>query len=110
MVPLQMALIPMLQLLVNGEIFGDVLPLERLDITGIYGVWFAHVCFGMPLCIFILKNFISGLPKDIIEAARVDGAGHMTIFWRLVVPLSVPAIALWRSSSSCGSGTTTSWR
>ena len=95
MVPLQMALIPMLQLLVNGEIFGvHVLPLERLDITaGIYGVWFAHVCFGMPLCIFILKNFISGLPKDIIEAARVDGAGHMTIFWRLVVPLSVPAIA-----------------
>jgi alpha-glucoside transport system permease protein len=95
MVPLQMALIPMLQLLVNGEVFGvHLLPLEDLDITeGIYGVWFAHVCFGMPLCIFILKNFISGLPKDIIEAARVDGAGHMTIFWRLVVPLSVPAIA-----------------
>jgi alpha-glucoside transport system permease protein len=95
MVPLQMALIPMLQLLVNGEIFGvHVLPLERFDITTtIYGVWFAHVCFGMPFCIFIMKSFISALPKDIVEAARVDGAGHMTIFWRLIVPLSVPAIA-----------------
>ena len=95
MVPLQMALIPMLQLLVNGDVFGvHVLPLDKLDLTnGIYGVWFAHVCFGMPFCIFILKNFISALPKDIIEAARVDGASHMTIFWRLIVPLSVPAIA-----------------
>jgi len=95
MVPLQMALIPMLQFLVNGDIFGvHVLPLQRFDITTtIYGVWFAHVCFGMPFCIFIMKNFISALPKDIVEAARVDGAGHMTIFWRLIVPLSVPAIA-----------------
>jgi len=95
MVPLQMALIPMLQLLVNGDVFGvHILPLQRFDITsGIYGVWFAHVCFGMPFCIFIMKNFISGLPKDIVEAARVDGAGHMTIFWRLIVPLAVPAIA-----------------
>ena len=96
MVPLQMALIPMLQLLVNGEIFRrDVLPLERLDITaGIYGVWFAHVCFGMPLCIFILKNFISASLKDIIEAARVDGAGHYAIFWRLVVLLGAGDRAL----------------
>lgn len=95
MVPLQMALIPMLQLMVNGEVFGfHILPLDRFNITsGIYGVWFAHVCFGMPFCIFILKNFVSALPRDIIEAARVDGAGHMTIFWRLIVPLSVPAIA-----------------
>ena len=94
-VPLQMALIPMLQLLVNGDVFGiHILPLDKFDITsGVYGVWFAHVCFGMPLCIFIMKNFVSSLPRDIIEAARVDGAGHMTIFWRLIVPLSVPAIA-----------------
>jgi alpha-glucoside transport system permease protein len=95
MVPLQMALVPMLQLLVSGDVFGvHILPLQHLDITsGIYGVWFAHVCFGMPFCIFIMKNFISALPKDIVEAARVDGAGHMTIFWRLIVPLSVPALA-----------------
>jgi alpha-glucoside transport system permease protein len=96
MVPLQMALIPMLQLMVNGEVFGvTLLPfMDDLELTqGIYGVWFAHVCFGMPFCIFILKNFVSALPKDIIEAARVDGASHMTIFWRLIVPLSVPAVA-----------------
>ncbi len=95
MVPLQMALIPMLDFLVNGEIFDTkILPLDKLDLTdGIYGVWFAHVCFGMPFCIFILKNFVSALPKDIIEAARVDGASHFTTFWRLIVPLSVPAVA-----------------
>jgi alpha-glucoside transport system permease protein len=47
----------------------------------------------MPFCIFILKNFIASLPREIIEAARVDGASHLTIFRKLVVPLSVPAIA-----------------
>ena len=56
-------------------------------------MWIAHTAFGLPFCVFILKNFVSGLPKDIIEAARVDGAGHATIFLRLIVPLSVPAIA-----------------
>ena len=55
--------------------------------------WVAHVCFGLPFCIFILKNFISALPREIIEAARVDGAGHLTVFTRLVMPLSVPALA-----------------
>jgi alpha-glucoside transport system permease protein len=96
MVPLQMALIPMLDFLVNGKVFGrDLLPfVSDLNLTqGVYGVWFAHVCFGMPFCIFILKNFVSSLPKDIIEAAKVDGASHFTTFWRLIVPLSVPAIA-----------------
>jgi alpha-glucoside transport system permease protein len=99
MVPLQMALIPMLDFMVNGEIFNKKIPLlgsgiDKLDLTqGVYGVWFAHVCFGMPFCIFIMKNFVSALPKDIIEAARVDGASHFTTFWRLIVPLSVPAIA-----------------
>ena len=47
----------------------------------------------MPFCIFIMKNFVSSLPREIIEAARVDGAGHLTIFYKLVLPLSVPAIA-----------------
>ena len=70
-VPLQMALIPMLQLMVNGDVFGvHILPLDKFDLTsGVYGVWFAHVCFGMPFCIFIMKNFVSSLPRDIIEAA-----------------------------------------
>jgi alpha-glucoside transport system permease protein len=56
-------------------------------------VWIAHTIFGMPFCVFILKNFVGALPRDIVEAAKIDGAGHMTIFFRLIVPLSVPAIA-----------------
>jgi alpha-glucoside transport system permease protein len=56
-------------------------------------VWIAHACFGMPFCVFILKNFISALPQELIEAARVDGAGHLTIFWKVILPLSVPALA-----------------
>ncbi|MFZ4721488.1 MAG: carbohydrate ABC transporter permease [Ilumatobacteraceae bacterium] len=65
-----------------------------LDLANsIPAVWIAHICFGLPFCIFILSNFVQALPKEIIEAARVDGAGHATVFIRLVVPLSVPAIA-----------------
>jgi alpha-glucoside transport system permease protein len=94
MVPLQMALIPMLQLFTGGAHIGTVTIFPDLNLTGkVYGVWIAHTAFGMPFCIFILKNFVSSLPKDIIEAARVDGAGHVTVFLRLIVPLSVPAIA-----------------
>ncbi len=94
MVPLQMALIPMLQLFTGGAHIGTVTIFPDLNLTGkVYGVWIAHTAFGMPFCIFILKNFVSSLPKDIIEAARVDGAGHITVFLRLIVPLSVPAIA-----------------
>ena len=47
----------------------------------------------MPFCIFLLKNFISSLPKELVEAARVDGAGHLTIFRKLILPLSIPALA-----------------
>jgi alpha-glucoside transport system permease protein len=56
-------------------------------------IWIAHTCFGMPFCIFLLKNFISSLPKELLEAAKVDGAGHLTIFRKVVLPLSVPALA-----------------
>jgi alpha-glucoside transport system permease protein len=94
MVPLQMASGPDAAVARQRWCSGaTLLPLEKLDITQWSTAWFAHVCFGMPFCIFIMKNFISALPKDIVEAARVDGAGHMTIFWRLIVPLSVPALA-----------------
>lgn len=94
MVPLQMALIPMLQLFSGGAHIGSVTIFPDLDLTGeVYGVWIAHTAFGLPLVVFILKNFVAALPKDIFEAARVDGAGHATIFIRLVVPLSVPALA-----------------
>lgn len=94
MVPLQMALIPMLQLFTGGAHIGSVTIFPDLNLTGnVIGVWIAHVAFGLPFCIFILKNFVAALPKELIEAARVDGAGHATTFIRLVVPLSVPAIA-----------------
>ena len=56
-------------------------------------VWLTHTEFGLPLAIFLLCNQVSGLPSDPFEAACIDGAGHYAIFWRLVVPLSVSAIA-----------------
>jgi alpha-glucoside transport system permease protein len=94
MVPLQMALVPLLQLFTGGAHIGTFTIFPDLQLSGtVFAVWIAHTCFGLPFCIFILKNFVSSLPKEIIEAARVDGAGHATVFFRLIVPLSVPAIA-----------------
>ena len=56
-------------------------------------MWLTHTGFAMPFAIFLLHNYISSLPKDLFEAARIDGANHFTIFWRLVLPLSVPVLA-----------------
>ncbi|HLM06291.1 MAG TPA: carbohydrate ABC transporter permease, partial [Blastococcus sp.] len=56
-------------------------------------VWLAHIGFGMPLAIYILRNYMSTLPKELIESARIDGASHFTTFWRLIIPVSVPALA-----------------
>jgi alpha-glucoside transport system permease protein len=83
-VPLQMCLIPLLSLFTS-----DWSPIDG----GIPAIWLAHMIFAMPLAIFLLRNFIGSLPGEVIEAARVDGASHMTIFMRIVLPLSVPAIA-----------------
>jgi alpha-glucoside transport system permease protein len=94
MVPLQMSLIPLLQLFTGGAHIGNVTIFPDLNLSGTFpAVWFAHICFGLPFCIFILKNFVAALPREVIEAARVDGAGHFTVFTRLIIPLSVPAIA-----------------
>jgi alpha-glucoside transport system permease protein len=93
-VPLQMALIPILRLYGGGaELFGvPVLP--DLDLNGTFlGLWLAHTGFGLPLATYLLRNYIGALPSSIIESAKIDGADHFTIFWRLVVPLSVPALA-----------------
>jgi alpha-glucoside transport system permease protein len=97
-VPLQIALIPLLQLFSNGAhltLFGQTFVLvPDLDLTGKpEAAWLAHIGFGLPLAIFLLHNYMVGLPRDIFEAARVDGADHPTIFWRLVLPLSIPALA-----------------
>jgi len=81
-VPLQMALIPM------SRLFGDL---------GIFGtVWAAilfHIAFGLPFAIFLLRNFFIGLPHELLEAARIDGASELQIFVRIVLPLGMPAIA-----------------
>jgi alpha-glucoside transport system permease protein len=83
-VPIQMALVPLLQ-------FFNVFALE--DEGSFVQIWFAHTCFAIPLGVFLLHNFMSELPGDIIEAARVDGASHARIFRQVVLPLIVPALA-----------------
>jgi alpha-glucoside transport system permease protein len=81
-VPIQMALVPLLRL------FRD------FGVADWYvGIWLAHTAFGLPLAVFLLRNFFITLPRDLIEAARVDGASNFLIFRRVVLPLSVPALA-----------------
>ena len=93
-VPLQMALIPILRLYVDGASIGDANLVPDLKLNGTFlGVWLAHTGFGLPLAVYLLRNYMGSLPSSIIESAKIDGADHFTIFWRLVVPLSVPALA-----------------
>ena len=82
-VPIQTSLVPLLKL------FADWGHLNQ----HYYGIWLAHTAFGLPLAVFLLRNFFVTLPKDLIEAARIDGASNLAIFRRIVVPLSVPALA-----------------
>lgn len=92
-VPIQMALVPLLQLFARGEVFG-VPVVEALGSNiGYAQVWIAHTIFALPLAIFLLHNFVAEIPADVIEAARVDGAGHGQIFFRIILPLTLPAIA-----------------
>ncbi|KIC46429.1 alpha-glucoside ABC transporter permease [Ruegeria sp. ANG-S4] len=81
-VPLQLALIPLLKFHLNIGIG-----------KGYLGVWLAHTGFGMPLAIYLLRNYMAGLPRDLIENARVDGATEFQIFTKLILPLSFPALA-----------------
>ena len=93
-VPLQMALIPILRLYTGGATLGGVTLIPDFNLGGTYlGVWLAHTGFGLPLAVYLLRNYIGSLPSSIIESARIDGADHFTIFWRLIIPLSVPALA-----------------
>ena len=81
-VPLQLALIPLLRLHLGIGIG-----------KGYLGVWLAHTAFGMPLAIYLLRNYMVGLPRDIIENAKVDGATDFQIFTKIILPLSFPALA-----------------
>ncbi len=86
-VPLQMALIPILRIYNQiGNTFG-------IEAKGYFGVWLAHTAFGLPLAIYLLRNYMVGLPREIMESARVDGASHFKIFVTMVLPLSFPALA-----------------
>lgn len=81
-VPIQLTLIPILRIY------------ARLGVSGTFpAVWIAHVAYGLPFAIFLLRNFFIALPKDLLESAFLDGASHLTAFSRIVMPLSVPAIA-----------------
>ncbi len=81
-IPLQMALIPLLSIYVT------------FDLNGTFpAVWLAHTGFGLPLAIYLLRNYIGSLPSSLMESAKIDGATHFEIFTKLVVPLSVPVLA-----------------
>jgi alpha-glucoside transport system permease protein len=87
-VPLQGALVPVLKMFIS---FTEA---TGIEISGQYAAaWFVHSAFAMPLAIYILRNYMMTIPNTLIEAARVDGASNFTIFWRLVLPISVPALA-----------------
>ncbi len=93
-IPLQLALVPLLQLFSRGLVIGGVTLIPELGITGTYiPIWIAHTIFGLPLAIFLLHNFLRQIPRELIEAGRVDGANWFSLFTRIVLPLSVPAIA-----------------
>jgi alpha-glucoside transport system permease protein len=81
-VPIQVTLIPLLSLFVKLHLAGTFWP-----------VWISHSIFALPLAIFLLHNFMKEIPRELIEAARVDGAGHVKIFFRVLLPLLTPAIA-----------------
>lgn len=81
-VPLQMTLVPIAQLY------------SRLGLESTFpGIWLFHTGFGLPYAIYLMRNFLGGLPRDLFESIYLDGANHWLAFWRLAVPLSVPAVA-----------------
>ena len=86
-VPLQMSLIPLLKL------YNDIGTLFGVPAKTYLGIWIAHTGFGLPLAIYLLRNYIAGLPREIMESARIDGASDFDIFVRIVLPLSLPALA-----------------
>jgi alpha-glucoside transport system permease protein len=84
-VPLQATFIPILSLFVKLGLTPDN--------VGFLGLWLAHTGYGLPFAIYLLANFFRSLPTDLFESAEIDGAGTLTVFFRIVLPLSVPAIA-----------------
>ena len=81
-VPIQMTFVPVLQLFNTLHLTGNFL-----------AIWIAHTAYGLPFAIYLLHTFFAGLPRELMEAARIDGSSELTTFWRIVLPLSVPGIA-----------------
>ncbi len=103
-VPLQMTFVPILQLYNDppplswiralGSFAGLDLPIPKFSLTASYaGLWLAHTAYGLPFAIYLLRSFFAGLPRDLFEAAKIDGTSDWGVFWRIVLPLSVPALA-----------------
>ncbi len=101
-VPLQMTFVPVLQLYndplgpIEGffGLFGLQPDLPRFQISATYlGLWLAHTAYGLPFAIYLLRSFFSTLPRDLFESAKIDGSSELGIFLRIVLPLSVPALA-----------------
>ena len=81
-VPTQVALVPLL------KIYGS------LGLSGTFpAIWLAHIGFGMPLAVYIIRNYMATLPREVIESAKIDGASHLQTFWRLILPMSTPVLA-----------------
>ncbi len=81
-VPLQMTFVPVLRMY------------NQFGLTGTFpGIWLAHAAYGLPFSIYLLRNFIGGLPRDLFESSFLDGATHFDVFFKIVLPLSVPALA-----------------
>jgi alpha-glucoside transport system permease protein len=81
-IPLQTTFVPVLQMLNSVGLSGTLV-----------GLWITHTAYGLPFAIYLLRNFFASLPRDLFESSKIDGASEMTIFFRIVLPLSVPALA-----------------
>src|SRR6185437_3325549 len=81
-VPVQMTLIPIFSLLTDAGLTGSFA-----------GIWLAHTAYGLPFAVYLLRSFFGALPSDLMESARIDGASHMRIFFRILLPLAVPSLA-----------------
>jgi alpha-glucoside transport system permease protein len=81
-IPTQVALVPLLKIYSTLGINGEFI-----------AIWLAHIGFGMPLAVYIIRNYMATLPKEVIESAKIDGASHFQTFWRLILPMSTPVLA-----------------
>jgi alpha-glucoside transport system permease protein len=90
-VPLQLTFVPIQKVLVAAQLTPQ--HLTALGLPPFIPLWLAHAGYGLPFSIYLLSNFFRALPSDLFESAEIDGAGTLTVFFRIVLPLSVPAIA-----------------